>query len=79
MTKRPNYICCDASARSEICIHLTREGMPFGVLGIDLPYVHDYSKEEIKIFEKIAENSSVSVKKVAFCMKKGPSHLLGFT
>ena len=54
VTKRPNYICCDASARSEICVYLTREGKPFGVFDIDLPYVHDYSKEEIKLFEKIA-------------------------
>ncbi|MBO5528682.1 MAG: hypothetical protein J6A47_05095 [Bacilli bacterium] len=63
VAKRPNDIRCDASARSKIRIYLTREGMPFGVFDIGLPYVHDYSKEEIKIFEKIAENSSVSVKK----------------
>lgn len=43
--------------------------MPFGVFGIDLPYVHDYRQEEIKIFEKIAENSTVFVKKAAFCME----------
>lgn len=60
----------DACVRSEIRIYLTREGMPFGVFDIGLPYVHDYSKEEIKIFEKSrGKNFSVSVKKAAFCMK----------
>ena len=47
----PNYICCDASAKSEICVPI--QGPNPAVLDIDLPYVHDYSGEK-ELFEKLA-------------------------
>ena len=50
----PGYICCDASAKSEICLPLHKEGKVIAILDIDLPILHRYSPEEISRFEEIA-------------------------
>ncbi|MCR5349336.1 MAG: GAF domain-containing protein [Bacilli bacterium] len=51
----PNYICCDAKAKSEICVPLRgKDGTAFAILDIDLPYVHDFAKEK-DLFEQVAE------------------------
>ena len=50
-----NYICCDATAKSEICLPVWREKKIIAILDIDLPQVHHYSDEEIQIYQGIAE------------------------
>ena len=50
----PGYICCDASAKSEICIPLRQEGRAIAVLDIDLPFLHRFTSEETKKLEEIA-------------------------
>ena len=52
--KIENYICCDASAISEICVPINKGDKTIAILDIDLPYVHDFSEEE-KTFEDIAD------------------------
>ena len=55
VTTWPNYICCDAAAKSEICVPIRDEGgKPFAVLDIDLPYTHEYDDEK-SLFEQVAE------------------------
>ena len=49
----PGYICCDAKAKSEICIPLKKADGSISVLDIDLDYIHDFD-EEIPLFEKVA-------------------------
>ena len=53
VTTFPGYICCDAAAKSEICVPTYRDGEVIAVLDIDLPYVHDFSGEE-EAFELLA-------------------------
>ena len=55
--KIENYICCDASAISEICVPMKVEGKTVAILDIDLPFVHDFSEEETT-FEAIADAMS---------------------
>ena len=50
----PGYICCDASAKSEICVPVYKGKDIVAVLDIDLPILHRFSQEEIEKFEKIA-------------------------
>ncbi len=50
----PGYICCDAKAKSEICVPMFVEGEVKGIFDIDLPYVHEYSEEEATLFERIS-------------------------
>lgn len=54
VTARPNYICCDAAAKSEICVPMFEDGKLLAVFDIDLPYVHEYKPAETALFEKIA-------------------------
>ena len=54
VTKRANYICCDAAAKSEICVPMKKDGRLVAVLDVDLPYVHECADKEIVAFEKIA-------------------------
>ena len=46
----PNYICCDSSAVSEICLPLPNKA---GVLDIDLPYSHRFNEEETRVLQQI--------------------------
>ena len=55
VTKIENYICCDVAAKSEICVPILKDGVPFGVLDIDLPEVHRFLSEEIKFYEGFAK------------------------
>ncbi len=55
VSKIENYICCDAAAKSEICVPIIKDGIPIGVLDIDLPDVHSFSAEEIKFYEGFAK------------------------
>lgn len=58
VTKIENYICCDAAAKSEICVPIVKDGIPIGVLDIDLPDVHHFSESEIKFYVGFAEKLS---------------------
>ena len=55
VTKIENYICCDATAKSEICAPIVKDGSTVGVLDIDLPEVHRFSPEEIEFYRRFAE------------------------
>ena len=55
VTKIENYICCDAAAKSEICVPILKDGVPVGVLDIDLPEAHRFLSEEIKFYEGFAK------------------------
>ena len=46
VTEFPGYICCDAKAKSEICVPLLQKDDSIVVLDIDLSYIHDFSGEE---------------------------------
>lgn len=61
VTKIENYICCDATARSEICIPLFRGQSLIGVLDIDLPVVHNFEKE-VGIFKEISAKLALFLK-----------------
>ncbi len=50
----PGYICCDASAKSEICIPVHKDGKVAAILDIDLPDYHMWVQDEIAILEIIA-------------------------
>lgn len=50
----PGYICCDASAKSEICVPLRQGNKIVAILDIDLPVLHRFSQEEISRFKEIA-------------------------
>ena len=50
----PGYICCDASAKSEICVPIVRGETILAILDIDLDEVHRFDENEIERFEKIA-------------------------
>ena len=50
----PGYICCDAAAKSEICLPMYVSGKIAAILDIDLPDLHDWQQEEIDILKKIA-------------------------
>ncbi len=50
----PGYICCDTSAKSEICVPIRHGSQTLAILDIDLPYVHEFEKEEVAKFEEIA-------------------------
>lgn len=50
----PNYICCDESANSEICVPLLKKGSIIGVFDIDFPKGHDIT-EWLEIFEEVAK------------------------
>ncbi len=54
VSKFPGYICCDAAAKSEICIPMYVSGKIAAILDIDLPDLHDWQQEEIDILKKIA-------------------------
>jgi len=54
VTKHPNYICCDSSAKSEICVPMKRGDQPFAILDIDLPYPYEFPANIREIIEKIA-------------------------
>lgn len=55
VSKFPGYICCDAAAKSEICVPLLQQGNVIGVLDIDLPDLHEFEKDEIFYYKTIAE------------------------
>lgn len=48
----PGYICCDAAAKSEICIPLKRHGHIIAILDIDRPDIHDFSSE-VEFYEEV--------------------------
>ena len=50
----PGYICCDAAAKSEICVPVYQEKEVVAILDVDLPYFHDFSGEE-EAFERLAQ------------------------
>ena len=52
----PGYICCDASAKSEICLPVLAGDKTLAILDIDLPDLHNWKEEEIEILKKIAAN-----------------------
>jgi len=54
VTTFPGYICCDAKAASEICLPLCEGDEVTAILDIDLPYIHEFSEDEIALFLKIA-------------------------
>ena len=58
VTKIENYICCDAAAKSEICVPILKGSTPIGVLDIDLPVEHVFCDEEIKFYVAFAEKIS---------------------
>lgn len=51
VTKFPGYICCDASAKSEICVACPNKG----VLDIDFAKNENFSEEDIRHFEEVSE------------------------
>ena len=55
VTKISNYICCDAAAKSEICIPIFKGKAIVGVLDVDLPEVHQFVEEEIQLYVAFAE------------------------
>ena len=50
----PGYICCDAAAKSEICVPIKRQDKVIAILDIDRPDIHDFGNEKEE-FEAIAE------------------------
>ena len=55
VSKIDNYICCDVTAKSEICIPLyNKDKKIIAIFDIDLPFVHEFD-EDIKLFEDIAK------------------------
>ena len=50
----PGYICCDPTAKSEICVPLRVDEIVVAILDIDLPYIHEFTEEEVKAFETFA-------------------------
>ncbi len=54
----PGYICCDATAKSEICVPVHKENKTVAILDIDLPDYHSFDEEEIACYEKIAAELS---------------------
>lgn len=55
VTKIENYICCDAAAKSEICVPIVKGGSIVGILDIDLPEVHRFSQYEIEFYRGFAK------------------------
>ena len=55
VTSFPGYICCDAKAKSEICVPMFIGEEVKGIFDIDLPYIHEYNKEEVAQFEAISK------------------------
>ena len=49
-----NYICCDETAKSEICLPLYDGNNIVAVLDIDLPFVHTFN-DEVALFKQIAK------------------------
>ena len=58
VSKIENYICCDAAAKSEICVPIDDEGKIVAILDVDLPEVHHFTDEEIKFYVGFAEKIS---------------------
>lgn len=58
VTTFPGYICCDASAKSEICVPVFKGEEVIAILDIDRPDLHDFSneKEEFEAIAKLLEN-----------------------
>lgn len=54
VTKIENYICCDTSAKSEICAPIYREGRIIAILDVDLPVTHDFLGE-VKAYEAFVD------------------------
>ena len=50
----PGYICCDASAKSEICVPMIKGNRVVAILDVDLPILHEFDEKEIAAYEKIA-------------------------
>jgi len=50
----PGYICCDATAASEICVPIVKDGQIVAILDIDRPDHHDF-ESEVATYESIAE------------------------
>ena len=58
VTKIENYICCDAAAKSEVCVPVTRNGKIVAILDVDLPEVHHFDDQEIEFYVGFAEKIS---------------------
>ena len=54
VTAFPGYICCDESAKSEICVPIRKGNEVVAILDIDLSELHKFSEKEMEDFEKVA-------------------------
>lgn len=54
VTAFPGYICCDAAAKSELCLPIIKDGKIKAILDIDRPDHHRF-KTEIKTYEEVAK------------------------
>ena len=50
----PGYICCDASAKSEICVPVKKNGQTVAIFDVDLPDYHGFQDDQ-EGFEALAE------------------------
>ena len=57
----PGYICCDESAKSEICVPIRKGNKVLAILDIDLPELHKFNAKEIKDFGKVAANLALFI------------------
>ena len=51
----PGHIACDIRSKSEVVIPLIKDGKKYGVLDIDSEIYSRFSKNDVKILEKVLE------------------------
>ena len=51
----PGHIACDIRSKSEVVIPLIKDGKKYGVLDIDSGIYSRFSKDDVKILEKVLE------------------------